>query len=73
MRDGFLRSLRDGNFEQHWKAFRELDEKRGADDPPVAAWAPNAVDVARSNLGRFMRRHGFDDYADLHAWSVAER
>jgi acetyl-CoA synthetase len=73
MRDGFLRSLRDGNFEEHWKAFRELDEKRHADDPPVAAWAPNEVEVARSNLGRFMRRHGFDDYADLHAWSVAER
>jgi hypothetical protein len=33
--------------------------------PPAAAWDTTA-------LGRFARRHGFDDYHALHAWSIAD-
>ncbi len=34
---------------------------------------PAAEMAERSNLAEFMRRHGFDDYDALHAWSVKDR
>ena len=34
---------------------------------------PTAETVERANLAEFMRRHGFDDYNSLHAWSIEHR
>ena len=34
---------------------------------------PTDGSAARSNLAEFMRRHGFEDYDALHAWSVEDR
>jgi acetoacetyl-CoA synthetase len=33
-------------------------------------WTPSPDRVAASNLAGFMNRHGFDDYAALHRWSI---
>ncbi|MPY93606.1 MAG: acetoacetate--CoA ligase [Acidimicrobiia bacterium] len=35
-------------------------------------WQPDPAAWEATAAGRFARRHGFDDYAALHAWSVAE-
>ncbi|MDE0053699.1 MAG: acetoacetate--CoA ligase [Gammaproteobacteria bacterium] len=34
---------------------------------------PNAETAERSNLAKFMRLQGFDDYDALHAWSIEHR
>ena len=34
---------------------------------------PAAAAVEKSNLNHFMRRAGFDNYDDLHAWSINDR
>ncbi|MGE5639022.1 MAG: acetoacetate--CoA ligase, partial [Clostridia bacterium] len=36
-------------------------------------WTPSAERVARTNVARFMARAGKKDFADLHAWSIADR
>jgi len=69
----FIRGLRDRTFEENWELFRALEEQRGPADPPVAVWRPTAAHVARSNIGRFMRRLGLESYNELWSWSVAER
>ena len=33
-------------------------------------WTPSPHRAASSNLGRFMERHGFEDYDALHRWSI---
>jgi acetyl-CoA synthetase len=35
-------------------------------------WRPTPESAAASNVGRFMAEHGFDDFADLRARSIAE-
>ncbi len=35
-------------------------------------WCPSPERVASSNLGRFLREHGFERYEDAHRWSLAE-
>ncbi len=35
-------------------------------------WQPDADAWERTAMGRFARSHGFDTYADLHAWSVTD-
>ena len=39
-------------------------------DKPL--WQPSAERVASANMTRFMRACGFEDYAALYAWSVAQ-
>ena len=34
-------------------------------EPPESVWSD-------TEIGRFAHRHGFDDYARLHRWSVAD-
>lgn len=35
-------------------------------------WSPPDDVLTSSAAGRFAARHGFDDYADLHRWSITE-
>lgn len=35
-------------------------------------WVPDAARVAASPMRRFIEANGFDDYAELHEWSVSE-
>jgi acetyl-CoA synthetase len=43
-------------------------------DTPSASivWRPSETTVAEANVTRLMRKVGVDDYAALHAWSVAD-
>ncbi len=35
-------------------------------------WQPDTVRIRASAMYQFMRQQGFDDYADLHEWSITE-
>ncbi len=60
-------------FEEHWTAYGEIFRERTPEDGPPVAWRPSSESIATSNLGRFMNERGFDDYEQLHAWSVSHR
>ncbi len=72
----FVSALRSGTappFEEQWAVFQRVYAGRRLEDGPPPAWRPGAETLTGSNLGRFMRELGFDDYRDLHAWSARER
>ena len=73
---GFVAELRSGPtrpFEEHWSRFLEIFADREEEDGPPIVWRPTAEQIGRSNLGRFMKEHGFASYPELHAWSVEDR
>jgi acetyl-CoA synthetase len=53
-------------FEQ---VFSDWDERHG----PRPAWTPGATEAAGTRIAALMRDRGVENYAELHAWSVAER
>ncbi len=40
---------------------------------PRPAWTPSGATIARTNIGKTLSDLGLGAYADLHAWSVADR
>ncbi|UCF20388.1 MAG: AMP-binding protein [Gemmatimonadota bacterium] len=68
-----LRSRLETPFEAQWARFAQIFARRRPEDGPPLAWRPSPERLERANLSQFMRELGLDDYAELHAWSVADR
>ena len=68
---GQVRRGQGGTFDEQWARFEEIFRGRLAEDGPPPVWCPPRD--AHSNLDRFMKTLGVDDYPELHRWSVTER
>lgn len=60
-------------FEAQWEAFQRIFADRRTEDGPPVVWTPDETTQARSNLYASMQAQHLSSYADLHAWSVADR
>ncbi len=60
-------------FGVHRLLFSRVYAGRGPASPPAPAFVPDPAETAASRAGRLMAEKGFASFADLHAWSVADR
>ena len=60
-----------GSFDEQWARFEAIFRGRPSEDGPPPVWHPPPN--TPTNLDRFMKSLGVEDYAQLHRWSVADR
>jgi len=60
-------------FEEQWARFNEIYKDRPAEDGPPQIWRPGRDTIEHSNMSSLMRKQGLNTYADLYAWSAADR
>jgi len=60
-------------FGDQWARFLELSDTRDHKLGPLPTWVPSNEWIEASNIGRLAIDLGFDNYQDLHQWSVEHR
>lgn len=60
-------------FEKQWDFYQAAFKNKNPEDGPPLAWIPDQKALNTSNIARFMKELGFEDFTQLHSWSVQQR
>jgi len=60
-------------FDEQLRTYLKIYSNRKAGDSPPIVWTPGENEKLNSNIAGVMRQMGFENYAELHKWSVGNR
>ena len=72
----FVNEIQNGkhfSFEEQLEAYHRIFSNRIVEDGPPKVWIPGDYEKTFSNIAGLMAAKGFDNYKDLHNWSVEKR
>jgi acetyl-CoA synthetase len=72
----FVKEIQNGkhiSFEEQLEAFHRIFGNRKVEDGPPKVWIPGDYEKTSSNIAGLMAAKGFNNYKDLHKWSVEKR
>ncbi|NOQ96919.1 MAG: AMP-binding protein [Calditrichae bacterium] len=72
----FVKEIKNGkdiSFKEQLKAYHSIFGNRKVEDGPPKVWIPGDYEKTSSNIAGLMNAKGFDNYKDLHKWSVNKR
>ena len=61
------------SFEEQLEAYHRIFSNRKVEDGPPKVWIPGDYEKTSSNIAGLMAAKGFDNYKELHNWSVEKR
>jgi acetyl-CoA synthetase len=61
------------SFEEQLEAYHRIFRNRKVEDGPPKVWIPGHYEKTASNIAGLMAAKGFDNYKELHRWSVDKR
>ena len=61
------------SFSEQLEIYHKIYRKRKVEDGPPKVWNPGEYEKTSSNIAYFMKSLGFNNYKDLHKWSVNNR
>lgn len=68
-----IRSDKYFSFEEQLEAYHRIFRYRKVEDGPPKVWIPGDYEKTSSNIAGLMSAKGFDNYKELHRWSVENR
>jgi acetyl-CoA synthetase len=68
-----IKNGKDISFEEQLEVYHRIFGNRSVEDGPPKVWIPGDYEKTSSNIAGLMTAKGFDNYKDLHKWSVEKR